>query len=134
MEELPDPRSTVEPESPDRTRRPGKSFDLSILKTFIGDDEPMTRRLLLQFHSAVSMAESDVQAALDRGDHTKILRIAHQLQSSARYMGAIPLADACQRLEKEFKNPLQSAGIRESRAKILAREIAAVLAELPEQT
>lgn len=106
-------------------------LDLSILESMFGDDPPLRAAILREFVKYADPYMSELDAALQSHKRQGVRHLAHKLKSSARTVGAGPLADICAALERqaadcEWEQILQLAeGVKRELAQTL-RAIAAL--------
>jgi len=74
-------------------------LDLSILARNVGGRQDRVKRYAMQFADAVPEALAELQAALASGDVAALSSLGHRLKSSARTVGALRVASACETLE-----------------------------------
>ena len=96
---------------------PEKLLDIAMLKSFIGDDDAMANMMLQEFTRVAAGTQADMRQASQDGDWEVLGANAHRLKSSARYVGAVTLGDACERLEALAKKGETAAALT------LAREV-----------
>lgn len=96
-------------------------LDMAVLTALFGDDRALCFSILDDF----SRSMDDYQAELGNAvDLTQVRAVAHKLKSSARTVGAGPLADICAALELACR-----AGQR-SQADLLRQAIAPEIARI----
>ena len=80
----------------------GVAVDPSILSDVVGDDPELNRMLLLKFiePSAALLDIETIHEAVAARSAQGVVDNAHNLKSAARAIGANPLADLCEALEK----------------------------------
>ena len=96
---------------------PEKLLDIAMLKSFIGDDDAMANMMLQEFTRVAAGTQADMRQASQNGDWEVLGANAHRLKSSARYVGAVTLGNACERLEALAKKGETAAAVT------LAREV-----------
>jgi len=76
------------------------ALDMSVLKSMFGDDAELCGAILEEFkHSSIPyMAEFD--EAVSNNNIEGVKSLAHKLKSSSRTIGANPLGDFCDELER----------------------------------
>jgi len=74
-------------------------FDISVLKSLIGEEPAELHALLEDFLGAVSAGLATIKQTAVVDELRGIGSLAHRLKSSARSVGALPLGDACAELE-----------------------------------
>ncbi|MDM5177577.1 ATP-binding protein [Massilia sp. DJPM01] len=77
----------------------GETMLLSVLAALVDDDPDIMSRLLRVFLDNAASTVAELQAALHAGSDAELKMLGHRLKSSARAVGALRLADACQELE-----------------------------------
>ena len=98
------PRSTGEPApaaSPPATAvavaRP--AFNVCTLIAYMGDETDVLESFLTRFTEATGELVSDLRKAVACREPGRVRGIVHKLKSSYRFVGALPLAELCERFE-----------------------------------
>ncbi|MDQ1831300.1 PAS domain-containing hybrid sensor histidine kinase/response regulator [Massilia scottii] len=78
----------------------GETMSLSVLAALVDNDPDTMSRLLRIFLDNAASTVAELQAALQAGAQADLKTLGHRLKSSARAVGAMRLADACQALEQ----------------------------------
>ncbi len=75
--------------------------DIQQIYEFTGDiDDDMLKEVVSQFLSNLTSKRQSLQLAVQIEDFSQVHAIAHSIKSSALYVGAKPLSQACQQLEE----------------------------------
>lgn len=74
-------------------------FDPIVLLDMLGDDPKAHRDLIDSFLEETQKAVAELQHAIEAHDTNILRKISHKLKSSARIVGALELAAACEDLE-----------------------------------
>jgi len=74
-------------------------LDVQCLRNLVGDDEATLQELLADFAAQAEDQTATLLQALQQGDRTTTVQTAHKLKSSSRAVGALALADLCERAE-----------------------------------
>lgn len=61
---------------------------------------PETDQVLQSFHDDVPLRLAQMRGALDKNNHPELCRLAHNLKSSAGYVGAVAISETAARLER----------------------------------
>jgi len=77
--------------------------DVNVLKALIGDDEPMIREFLHDFHLSAAKIAVELRTACAAVQAAAAGALAHKLKSSSRSVGALALGDLCAEMEKAGK-------------------------------
>lgn len=80
-------------------------LDMAVLTALFGDDRALCFSILDDFSSSMEDYRAELAAATDL---TQVRAVAHKLKSSARTVGAGPLADICAALELACRAGQQS--------------------------
>jgi HPt (histidine-containing phosphotransfer) domain-containing protein len=80
-------------------------IDLSILAKLLGFNPEKIRKFAFKFMQSTHDGFTDMEAALARGDVQQVRELGHRIKSAARTVGALGLAELCQRLEDLPKGP-----------------------------
>ncbi|RSZ60240.1 response regulator [Massilia atriviolacea] len=78
----------------------GETMSLSVLAALVDNDPDTMSRLLRIFLDNAASTIGELEAALGAGSLAALKTLGHRLKSSARAVGAMRLADACQALEE----------------------------------
>jgi two-component system, NarL family, sensor histidine kinase EvgS len=78
-------------------------IDHTVLDTLLCDDREAVGVVLRQFRSSCPGDASALGVALSRNESKVALRWAHRLKGACQMVGAIRLADACERTEAAVK-------------------------------
>ncbi len=78
---------------------PSPVLDVSVLRALIGSDETVVREFLLDFRSSAAKISAELRPLCAAGEAAAAGRLAHQLKSAARSVGAMALADICAAME-----------------------------------
>ncbi len=84
-------------------------LDLAVLRSLIGDDEPVVNEFLRDFATGAGRLAERIESAACSDDWSRVARTAHTLKSSARAVGAMAFATACQHLEDVCKSGTPTA-------------------------
>ncbi len=76
------------------------SLDRERLKLIAGDDHEFLKVLLISFQQDAQNRMVEIEKALEQKDLLQIRRLAHSMKGAARNIGANPLAQAIEALEK----------------------------------
>lgn len=79
--------------------QPSRQMDFDVPTRVIGQSPEQLHRLCRLFVTAAIQALTDLRTALDKQDLAKVYFISHQIQGSARYVGALKFANQCHQLE-----------------------------------
>lgn len=77
------------------------SWDIALMKEFIGDDPAVLRALLSDYLVAMDQTLSDLELAIAADDTHTVAAVAHKFKSTSRWVGAQKLGDLCEALEKK---------------------------------
>jgi len=88
----------------ERRVRPYADVDLEVLNLIFADDRKAQQMLLQKFTSQADDISAQFETAFRQHDMEQIRFHAHKLKSSARTVGANPLADLCFALETAARN------------------------------
>jgi two-component system sensor histidine kinase/response regulator len=80
-------------------------IDLSILAKLLGFNPEKIRKFAFKFMQSTQEGFTDMEAALARGDVQQVRELGHRIKSAARTVGALGMAELCQRLEDLPKGP-----------------------------
>ena len=72
-----------------------QTLDLAQLNEVTSGDASFERELLTDFVDSTRQDETDLRAAVARGDHAAARRCAHRIQGASCVIGAMELVDAC---------------------------------------
>ena len=75
-------------------------YDPRYLEDMSGGDEEFVRDIISTFLDTAHNLVSGLQSAADAMDRDKAIYLSHTLKGSARSVGAGPLGDLCEELEK----------------------------------
>jgi HPt (histidine-containing phosphotransfer) domain-containing protein len=75
-------------------------IDRSALAEITGGDAAMERDILLDFRGANDGDAAMLKEALDKQDVELATRASHRIKGASRTIGAISLADVCERIER----------------------------------
>ncbi len=78
-------------------------LDTSILAEMIGNDPALIAEFLADYLGSLSKSAAEIRAAAAEEDWSTVGSTAHRLKSSSRSVGAAPLGDCCEQLEKAGK-------------------------------
>lgn len=79
---------------------PPAALDQAVLATLLGDDDPaVIAEFLHDFGDAARTAAHALRAACERQDWPAAAAVAHNLKSSSRSVGALPLGETCAGIE-----------------------------------
>ncbi len=79
------------------------AVDVSVLETLVSGNQAIVIEVLQKFRVSVRECRAQMQAASHAGQPRPVAEVAHKLKSSARAVGAIPLADICDRIEADCR-------------------------------
>ncbi|MDJ0776680.1 MAG: EAL domain-containing protein [Gammaproteobacteria bacterium] len=79
-------------------------IDFEVLQQSTGAKPELHQNLLLRFHHGLPNAMADIQQAYAWKSDEQLVEYTHKLKSSARSLGALALASACEDLEQAAKN------------------------------
>jgi CheY-like chemotaxis protein/HPt (histidine-containing phosphotransfer) domain-containing protein len=74
--------------------------DRSKLAEITGGDAAMEREILIDFRGANDADARMLLDALEKGDVAQVTRASHRMKGACRMVGAMPLADVCERMEQ----------------------------------
>ena len=74
-------------------------WDAGTLSQLVGDNPAMHRRLLEKFLSNAEKQMAAIGIAIDQGDFSAVVDVAHPLKSASRSVGALLLGELCEVLE-----------------------------------
>ncbi|WP_317204316.1 Hpt domain-containing protein, partial [Janthinobacterium sp.] len=74
-------------------------IDLSILAKLLSYNPQKVRKFAFKFLQSTQDGFADIEAALARGDVAAARELGHRIKSAARTVGALGMAELCQRLE-----------------------------------
>ncbi len=94
------PAATPNPPSPASGSAP---VDIDVLRALVGDDEAIIQELLIDFDTSTRQQGDALSRACAASDHEQIARLAHQLKSSAKSVGAHRLGHLCEEAERQAK-------------------------------
>ena len=75
------------------------AVDVRVLAALVGDDAPVIREFLNDFHTSARQLGQDIHTACRAGDTQAAGALAHQLKSAARSAGALALGELCATME-----------------------------------
>jgi HPt (histidine-containing phosphotransfer) domain-containing protein len=75
-------------------------IDLTILAKLLGWDQDKVRKFAFKFLQSTQDGFAEIDRALAAGDIDRIRELGHRIKSAARTVGALGLANLCERLEK----------------------------------
>ena len=75
-----------------------------MLQQSTGDKPELHHKLLVRFRANLPDAVADIQQAYAWKSNEQLVEYTHKLKSSARSLGALALASACEDLERAAKN------------------------------
>jgi CheY-like chemotaxis protein len=78
----------------------GETMSLSVLAALVDNDPDTMSRLLRIFLDNAASTVGELDTAMRAGSVAELKTLGHRLKSSARAVGAMRLADACQALEQ----------------------------------
>ncbi|MFP5466413.1 MAG: Hpt domain-containing protein [Gammaproteobacteria bacterium] len=84
--------------STDRSLRP--VYDPGVMAGFVEGDEELAASLRAIFTAQASADMQVVAQAVKAEDWAQLIRIAHKLKTSSRTVGALAVADYCERLDQ----------------------------------
>lgn len=86
----------------DAAARPGTQplFDIAVLDELLGHDRGAVAEMVADFAAAAQRQGDELQQALRGGDFAHAHALAHKLTSSAGAVGALALAEFCNRLQR----------------------------------
>lgn len=93
-------RPTDEPRPHDVVQGGDGPVDINVLRKLVGDDDAIVHELLLDFGASTRKQGEALSQAWAASDHEQIARLAHQLKSSARSVGAHRLGHLCEEAER----------------------------------
>ena len=107
------------------------TLDVSMALRNLNGNEQLYNKLLRRFADSNTKAGQDIRAALDAGDDTTALRLAHTLKGLAASLGAPALSAEALAVEQKIKDngALPADGLDALEAE-LAQMIAAINARL----
>ncbi len=73
--------------------------NVSVLKTFVGEDAAVIQEFLQDFRASASKAAVELRRACQVGAAAEAGAVAHKLKAAARSVGALALGDLCAELE-----------------------------------
>ena len=97
----PDRQDVSEPDASEPALR---LFDVSVLKSLVGDDRETVDGLLREYLDTLQRTWVEIESAVHREDGMAIAAAAHKLKSSSRSVGAVPFGELCQQLESAGKS------------------------------
>ena len=74
-------------------------IDLTILATLLGYDQAKVRKFAFKFLQSTQDGFAEMENALAAGDVGRVRELGHRIKSAARTVGALGMADLCERLE-----------------------------------
>jgi PAS domain S-box-containing protein len=74
-------------------------LDLDVLRALVGNDEDVIHELLQDFHASSCRIGERLEQSAASLDHVQIRKLAHQLKSAARSVGAHRLGQVCEDAE-----------------------------------
>ena len=78
-------------------------MDHAVLDRLLSDDQDAVGVVLRQFCASCPGDAGALGVALSRNDSKGVLRWAHRLKGACQMVGAIPLAEACERAEEAVR-------------------------------
>ncbi len=78
--------------------------DLSLLESMFGDDAELRSAILQEFVKSADAYVDELEGALSSRQSDGLKSLAHKLKSSARTIGAEPLASICEVIERSAPN------------------------------
>lgn len=82
---------------------PGGPIDHQVLGRLLCNDPTSIAEVMRQFLAACPGDAKTLGEAVSAGDSQSALRCAHRLKGASRMVGAEPLADICERIERTVK-------------------------------
>lgn len=79
-------------------------FDPAVLIDMVGDDLAVHRELIDDFLEAAQQLAEEIYHANEAHDAGTLTKVSHKLKSSARIVGALQFANACEALERAGRN------------------------------
>jgi HPt (histidine-containing phosphotransfer) domain-containing protein len=74
-------------------------IDVERLRTVTGDNTSFENELLIDFRDSTRTDADELRKALQEHDAKALARAAHRIKGASWVVGAIPLADACDKIE-----------------------------------
>lgn len=105
-------------------------FDKSVLAGLVGDDESVIGEFLRDFRGHAETVRVEIRQAFASADWMAASSIAHRFKSSSRSIGALALADCCERIEQAGRTD----GIGVPLYEKFETELCAVLAAIDNRT
>lgn len=101
--------------APSSSARAGAvTFDPSVLEASVGPDRALHRDIHQDFIATATKTIEQMAEAEDAGHAERLSSLAHRLKGSARTVGALRLADLCERLERAEDQQEAAAKLLES--------------------
>jgi len=75
-------------------------LNVSVLSDLVGDDPGTLRDLLQLFQNSAAAAMNEFDTAWQARQLSGLVQVSHRIKSSARFVGAVPLAELCASLEQ----------------------------------
>ncbi len=75
-------------------------IDFDMLRSIVGDKPELHEKFFRRFLDTLDTMRHDLETAYKANDLQRYSDLAHQLKSSARSIGAVPLSEMCQALEQ----------------------------------
>ncbi len=76
------------------------AFDVCTLIAYVGDEPDILESFFAQFNATASELAGALHEAVANGDPGRVRAIMHRLKTSCRFVGALRLAELCERLER----------------------------------
>lgn len=99
-----DPVTDVSNPSITMSKKDDPIFDPAVLIDMLGDNPVVHRKLIDNFLEEAQKAAVEISLANEAHDSDTLIRVSHKLKSSARIVGAIQFANACEALEYAGRN------------------------------
>jgi CheY-like chemotaxis protein len=79
------------------------AVDVGVLKALIGGDEAVLREFLSDFRASAADITAELREVCVAGQPATSAALAHKLKSAARSVGALPLGELCEAMERSGK-------------------------------
>jgi CheY-like chemotaxis protein len=74
------------------------TLDTDVLRRLVGDDPEVLNEFMEDFRTALGTLTAELREAFRTSDLSQVGAVAHKLKSAAKSVGALPLANLCERL------------------------------------
>jgi len=80
------------------------ALDVRVLEGLVGDDPVVIRDFLEEYGRSAARLSAEFRAACTEDDMARVVSVLHKLKSSSRSVGALPLGELCNTIERAARN------------------------------